>query len=586
MNSRGAASDPLRPNAESARANLDVPLFALWSVSPQRKAQVIEDTATDSIPRPLYYVLLLASGGIAAFGLLANSAAVVIGAMLVSPLMAPIFGIALALCRGDLRLLRNALVAEFGGVLLIVGFALILGLLPFALEVTPEMLARTKPTLLDVFVAALAGLAGGLAMVDERTSPALPGVAIATSLTPPLATCGLSLAFGGFEGAWGAFLLFFANVLTILAVAAAIFILAGFVTRAELGTRADFLKRFAAAGIGLLAVAAILSRQLVVTIDDWRLNHSVVTTIEHSIADYPGARLARVIYDRLADGSLNVLATVNTPRSFSPQQVKFLQQAISDRVNRDIHLFVRCAITQDVAAAGSANLLPAVDLDGRFIAAKVTPNVRMTEVAEQILRELASHGQEFDLRDVQLLHLPSGPVIVAALSGARPPAPSQVKFAEEAIRKRLDDMTATLLVRATITSDITSKGRVLLGEAQFAPMAAAERAVQKELETRGKTELEKVANTFVNSIDAAKHGDGWEVRAEVVSARVLQPADVGRVEKRLAALAGTSTTLSVLTPNGLIVGAQGFSTVQRVVEEGLARELAARERRQRGDPSR
>lgn len=574
MNSNSAAADPLAPDPGAQRSNLDVPLLALWAVSPQRKAVVIDDIAHGSIPTLLYYVLLLASGGIAAFGLLANSAAVVIGAMLVSPLMAPIFGIALALARGDLRLLRHALVAEFGGVLLIVGFALVLGLLPFALEVTPEMLARTKPSLLDLFVAALAGLAGGLALVDERTSPALPGVAIATSLTPPLATSGLSLAFGAFDGAWGAFLLFFANFLTILSVSAAIFILAGFVTRAEIGTRTDLLKRFAAAGIGLLAVAAILTRQLVVTIDDWRLNQSIVATIEHSLADDAGARLSRVIYDQAADGSVNVLATVNTPRSFSPQKVKAMQQAISEKVNRQISLFVRCAITQDVAAAGSANLLPTVTLNGDFIAANVTANVRMTETAEQTLRELVSRSQTFDLEGVQLVHLPTGPVIVATVSGARPPVPSQVRSAEETIRARLGDSSATLLVRATTTSDITAKGRVLLGDALFAPMTAAERAVQQQLETLGESELEHVADTFVDSIAAAKSADGWEVRAEVVSARVLQPADVGRVEKSLAKLAGTSITLSVLTPNGLIVGPKGFTTVQRSIEERLTRQRA------------
>lgn len=172
MNNNSTASDPIPPDPGAKHSNLNVPLFVLWSVSPQRKAQVISDTATDSIPRPLYYVLLLASAGIAAFGLLANSAAVVIGAMLVSPLMAPIFGMALALSRGDLHLLRNAMISEFGGVLLIIAFALILGLLPFALEVTPEMLARTKPSLLDLFVAALAG-ASPVALRWSTKGPAL-----------------------------------------------------------------------------------------------------------------------------------------------------------------------------------------------------------------------------------------------------------------------------------------------------------------------------------------------------------------------------------------------------------------------------
>jgi len=557
--------------ANAGEANLNVPVAALLSVSRARKAQVLEEISHGSMPRPLYYVLLLASGGIAAFGLLANSAAVVIGAMLVSPLMAPIFGIALALARGNLHLLRHALVAEFGGVLLIVGFACLLGLLPFALEVTPEMLARTRPSLIDLIVATLAGLAGGLALVDERTSPALPGVAIATSLTPPLATCGLSLAFGAFGGAWGAFLLFFANFLAILAVSAAIFILTGFVSRERLGSHTDFLKRFSAAGIGLLAVAAILTRQLVIMIDDWRFKHSIVATIEQVLADKPGSRLARIVYEQDAQDPVNVLATVNTPRSFTPQAVKDMQEAVSAAVGREVNLFIRCSITHDVAAAGSANLLPTVDLNGHFIDTNVTPDVRMTETAEQVLRELVTIRKNFELHDVELVDLPSGPVIVATVSGARAPATAQVSYAEAAIRERLGDRTPTLLVRASTTVDMTAKGRVLLGEAQFTPLSPEERLLQKELETRGRAELERFANTFLNGIDAARRGEGWEVRAEVVSARPLQPGEVGRVERTLGGVAGTQVTLSVLSPDGLIVRRDGYTTVQRIVEELASR---------------
>lgn len=575
MDTENSAKTARNASPGDEQDNLYLPLFSLWSVSPKRRRQVISDTTIGSIPRPLYYVLLLASCGIAAFGLLANSAAVVIGAMLVSPLMAPIFGIALALSRGDLKLLRNAMIAEFGGVLLIIGFAYFLGMLPFALEVTPEMLARTNPSLVDLFVAALAGLAGGLAMVDERTSPALPGVAIATSLTPPLATSGLSLAFGAVDGAWGAFLLFFANFLTILAVAAAIFILAGFVTRAELGTRVDFLKRFSVAGIGLMAVAAILTQQLMTTITTWRLKKSIVASIEQSLAEDPGARLARVIYDQGATGPLNVLATVNTPRPFSPLKVETMQKAIADQVGREINLFVRCSITHDIAAAGSANLLPTVNLDGKFVATKVSPAVQMTEAAEQILRELVSKGQVFELHDVQLVQLPTGPVIVATVSGASPPAPLQVKFAEDLLRKQLDNQDITLLVSASTTSSITAKGRLLLGDAQFTPMAENDRAIQQQLESSGRSQLEQLADTFVQGIDAARTGDGWEVRAEVVSARSLLPTEVAEVEKNLSKISGPATAFSVLLPNGLIVRAKGFTTVQRSIEEKFAQRLAA-----------
>ena len=74
---------------------------------------------------------------------------------------------------------------------------------------------------------------------------------------------------------------------------------------------------------------------------------------------------------------------------------------------------------------------------------------------------------------------------------------------------------------------------------------------------------------------------GWEVRAEVVSAEVLRPANVDRVEKSLAKIAGTSIALSVLTPNGLIVGPKSFTTVQRSIEQGLARQRASLDQTER-----
>src|SRR5262245_52251681 len=94
-------------------------LTAWLSVSEQRKQVVLADIVEGSSPTPLYYILEGVSVVIASFGLLVNSSTLIIGAMLVSPLMTPILGTALALARGDLRLLRAALTAEIGAVMLV-----------------------------------------------------------------------------------------------------------------------------------------------------------------------------------------------------------------------------------------------------------------------------------------------------------------------------------------------------------------------------------------------------------------------------------------------------------------------------------
>jgi len=554
-------------NRPAASNDTIVPLGSFLFVSEKRKRAVLDDISQGSLPSAVYYLMLAFSAGIAAFGLIANSAATVIGAMLVSPLMTPIFGISLALSRGDLTLLRPALVAEFGGVALIIAFAFVIGVLPFSLEVTGEMLARTKPTLIDLFVATLAGLAGGLAMVDERTSPMLPGVAIATSLTPPLATSGLSLAFGAYGGAWGAFLLFFANFLAILMVSAAVFVTAGFVTRQQLGTRADWVKRFSAAGIGLLAVTALLTRQLFIMIGDWRTRNTIVTTLEQQLAHQPGASLSDMLYRDVDDGEVNVLATVLTPRVLLPQTVKQIQDAVHDALGRTVALFVRCAITKEVTAAGSVTLLPQVDLNGRFVEGQRTAEVRITETAEQVLRQLVSTTRAFSVNDVELVQMPSGPVIVASISGSRPPVPLQVQYAEKQIREQLGDQNVTLLVRAVSTDDITAKGRILIGAAHFAALSAEQKSLQGKLEEAGRADLTRLRDTTVDGIDAAPSPDGWLVRAQTAGPRAPAPADVAAIEKHLAQIANATVSLAVWASTELIVTRQGYDSVQDHIRE-------------------
>jgi uncharacterized hydrophobic protein (TIGR00271 family) len=572
------AASQNRPTPSDATLS---PLSALLFVSEKRKREVLDEISHGSLPRPMYYLMLAFSAGIAAFGLIANSAAVVIGAMLVSPLMTPIFGMSLALSRGDLTLLRPALLAEFGGVALIIAFAFFIGVLPFSLEVTTEMLARTKPTLIDLFVATLAGLAGGLAMVDERTSPMLPGVAIATALTPPLATSGLSLAFRAYDGAWGAFLLFFANFLAILAVSAGVFVAAGFVTREQLGTKTDWVKRFSAAGIGLLAVTALLTRQLEIMIEDWRTRNTIVTTLENQLAHQPGASLSGMLYREVSDGEISVLTTVLTPRVLLPQTVKDIQDALHDALGRTVSLFVRCSITKGVSAAGSVSLLPQVDLNGRFVGGNRSQEVRITETAEQVLRQLVSTTRAFTVQDVELLQMPSGPVIVASVTGARPPVPLQVESAEKQIREQLGDQTVTLLVRAVTTDDITAKGRILIGAAHFAALSAEQKSLQKQLEDAGRADLARLRDTSVESIDAAPGSDGWIVRAETAGPRTPTPSDVAAIERHLGQVAKTAVSLSVWASTELIVTRSGYDSVQGHIREDVlqhrARERAASE---------
>lgn len=151
----------------------------------------------------------------ASLGLNVNSTAVIIGAMLISPLMGPIIGIGLAVGISDLELLKRSikhyLVATFISVITATVYFLITPLN----EAQSELLARTSPTLYDVLIALCGGAAGILALSTKGKGNVIPGVAIATALMPPLCTAGYGLAMGKFTYFFGAFYLFFINTVFI-----------------------------------------------------------------------------------------------------------------------------------------------------------------------------------------------------------------------------------------------------------------------------------------------------------------------------------------------------------------------------------
>ena len=148
---------------------------------------------------------------IACLGLNINSTAVIIGAMLISPLMGPIMGIGLAVGINDFELMKRSLKSFLITTLFSVVTATLFFLVSPVAEGQSELLARTSPTIYDVFIALMGGLAGIIATASKSKGNVIPGVAIATALMPPLCTAGYGLATGNLVYFLGAFYLYFIN---------------------------------------------------------------------------------------------------------------------------------------------------------------------------------------------------------------------------------------------------------------------------------------------------------------------------------------------------------------------------------------
>jgi len=561
--SRGEPAPERRPGSAdrvSWLRTLFQAISGLTSVSPERRTQVLEDTHEGSQPTPIYYVLLGLSELIAGFALMINSDATLIGANVVAPLMTPIFGVSLGLMRGDLKLLRSALMAEFGGAALGVLLCFGLGLLPFAIDPSPSLLAQTHPTLIDLLVAALAGFAGGLAMIDERVSPALPGVAIATALNPPIAAIGLCLAYGAYDGAWGAFILFFANVLAILAVAAVLFLVAGFVTREEIGSVRGLVRRFAAAAIGLVLVTALLTNYLVGMIQDLQTTRTINNQLEAALELEPGTALDAMEYRRNDDGVV-VLSTIRTPRVLSPDRVQSIQDKLAAALGTPVRLYMRCGVTKDVVAAGTVNLRPYRSIGEGSDETPLSRQTLLLQEAEQVARETVAARPELVLNDVELVELPSGAVVIFSIQTPREPSTDAIATFERRLRERLREEKIHVVVRTVDSRDATRKGRILFGESHFGEFTPEQAAAQAAVENAVRSSLQATANTFVLAVDAIRRDEAWLVRAEVVGPRVLTPEEVRDAEKKSTTTVAAPVTISVRSSTDLVVTREGYDPV-------------------------
>lgn len=287
-----------------------VPLRRWWYdrvVDDVDQQAVIAKIASESGTSPRYIFMTMMSAGIAILGMLLASPAVVIGAMLLSPLMSPILGAGFALSIGKVKWLKLSARALAIGTIAAIAFTALIVLLSPLKTMTPEIAARTRPNLFDLLVALFSSLAGSYAMIRGREGT-IVGVAIATALMPPLAVVGFGLATVNWTVFSGALLLFVTNAIVIAVTAMLMARLYGF--KAELTERQTMLQNLA-----VLAVFVLLAVPLgysLVQIGREANGARIVRGELQSLFD-ERSRLSQVDIDWRAE-PVAVDATVLTPR--------------------------------------------------------------------------------------------------------------------------------------------------------------------------------------------------------------------------------------------------------------------------------
>ncbi len=297
------------------------------------QAEVIEKHREDCAMSERYLFMTAMSAGIAVLGLLLPSTAVVIGAMLLSPLMGPIMGLGFALAIGDYQWLKQSARSLFWGSVIAVGLCAALVFLSPIQTVTAEIASRTQPNLFDLLVALFSGMAGAYATIRGRAG-AIVGVAIATALMPPLAVIGFGLATWNWLAFSGALLLYVTNLRTIALTAWGMARLYGF--RTNLSARQTNFQNLAVFSV-FIALAAPLAFSLQQIAFQTNAQRIIRAEIEEA---YSGdSEIWRLDVDFRAE-PIVVGATVYTPRP-RPDAEAEIERALATRLSQPVELTVR-----------------------------------------------------------------------------------------------------------------------------------------------------------------------------------------------------------------------------------------------------
>lgn len=288
----------------------------------------LRDSARLSAP---FVLLLLLSAVVATHGLFLSSAAVIIGAMVLAPLMAPIISLAMALLRGDRVMLRSSSLTIAIGVALALGTAAFISLLIPIERITPEIAGRLNPNLLDLGVAIAAGIAGAYAHARESVIKSLPGVAIAVALVPPLCVAGIGIGWMDLHVISGAALLFITNLVGIALAAALTFLVLGY---------APLLRAKRGLAISLL-VLAVVSIPLSVSFHNIYRHWMIERDAQAAPFQVNGKLLQlKALQVSLLGDKIVLRSDITSRQEIGLEELKALKRLLSERWGREVVLEV------------------------------------------------------------------------------------------------------------------------------------------------------------------------------------------------------------------------------------------------------
>ena len=314
--------------------------FGEQKITDTRKAIVLNDLVDASSPGNDFFIMILFSSAIATFGLVADLSVVTIGAQLIDPLMSPILGLAIASLSGLQRMFNRSFIAIVKGAGAAIGISALISFfayrLPYSIHasIPHEVMVRTTASPFDLGIAIVGGAAAAYALAHPRLDAALPGVAIATALMPPLCTIGFGVAFQSTLIILGAALQFFTNFAAIAFAAIVTFALLGFGTN-KLKKSEDLSRSVLASVIMLLVIAIPLMILAWNSVSTVRLNNRVSGVIMSNLPNSVQPQLVDLEINPI-ENKTDITVTLRMVRELTPSETLFLHTALVDQLGAPV----------------------------------------------------------------------------------------------------------------------------------------------------------------------------------------------------------------------------------------------------------
>ena len=364
--------------------------LALMDLEPELKKEIAIKIKNDGVPDKIYRLEIALAALIATLWLLQNSVAVVIWAMLIAPFLRPLNALAWWIARGERRLIFVATKTLVLSAILTIFIAWLVSWIVSLRVETSEILARTRPNILDFFIAISGALVAILSLRFSKLSESVAWVAIAAALLPPLAVSGIELYLGNSSLVFSSLMLFLTNILAIIFVWIVVFVLFGYSPHLEKQQKL-MLRNLAIVGTLIVLIAIPLRSSLINFKQEIKLQNQILQTLSDSLS-WTDIKISDLELTKLQSDKvylnliLNIPESVNFYRDFQQRLVDDISKTIHKDVNIDLKLI---RVAQIQTQQKQNDLKPAIKSKVREVVNEILPQVDLVEIVVEEIQKSA-----------------------------------------------------------------------------------------------------------------------------------------------------------------------------------------------------